>query len=131
MSDIGPFEALMLLCSYEERTKETTDPKKLESGELKLSDLLTEEDFAMACSVSIAFLIYLSFLYLLFFITHYTNITVQLQLQAKKTDQVKAAEASIKVLLDNPTKETAALIKEAQAEYDGVYSALHSSAVAS
>ena len=132
MSDIGPFVALMLLCSYEERTKETIDPKKLESGELKLSDLLTEEDFTMACSVSIAFLIYLPFLYLLFFsIMHYTNITVQLQLQAKKTDRVKAAEASIKVLLDNPTKETAALIKEAQAEYDGMYSDSHSSAVAS
>ena len=53
MSEIGPFEALMLLCSYEERTKEVIDPKKLESGELKLSDLLTEEDFIMARSVSI------------------------------------------------------------------------------
>ena len=28
-------------------------------------------------------------------------------------DRVKAAEASIKVLLENPTKETAALIQEA------------------
>ena len=131
MSDIGPFEALMLLCSYEERTKETIDPKKLESGELKLSDLLTEEDFTMARSVSIVFLIYLLFLHLLLFMTHYPNIMVQLQLQAKKMDWVKAAEASIKVLLDNPTKETAALIKEAQAEYDGMYSNSHSSAVAS
>ena len=61
--------------------------------------------------------------------THYPNIMVQLQLQAKKMDQVKAAEASIKVLLDNPTKETAALIKEAQAEYDGMYSDSYSSAV--
>ena len=61
MSEIGPFEALMLLCSYEERTKETIDPKKLESGELKLSDLLTEEDFVMAHSVS-AVLVYLFFL---------------------------------------------------------------------
>ena len=120
VSDIGPFEALMLLCSYEERTKETIDPKKLESGELKLSDLLTEEDFAIARSVSIVFLIYLLFLCLLFFIMHYTNITAQLQLQAKKMDGVKAAEASIKVLLDNPTKETATLIKEARAEYDGI-----------
>ena len=67
MSDIGPFEVLMLLSSYEERMKETIDSKKLESGELKLSDLLTEEDFAMACSVSIVFLIYLPFLYLFFF----------------------------------------------------------------
>ena len=47
---------------------------------------------------------------------------VQLQLQAKKMDRVKAAAASIKVLLDNPTKETAALIKEAQVEYDDMYS---------
>ena len=62
---------------------------------------------------------------------HYPNIMVQLQLQAKKTDRVKAAEASIKVLLDNPTKETAALIKEAQAEYDGMYSDSYSSAVPS
>ena len=48
MSDIGPFEALMLLCSNEQRTKETIDPLKLESGEVKLSDLLTQEDFDMA-----------------------------------------------------------------------------------
>ena len=53
MSEIGPFEALMLLCSYEEWTKETIDPKKLESGELKFSRLLTQEDFDMAHSVSI------------------------------------------------------------------------------
>ena len=49
------------------------------------------------------------------------------QLQAKKTDCIKAAEASIKVLLDNPMKETAELIKEAQTEYDGAYSQLYSS----
>ena len=52
VSDIGLFEAVMLLCSYENHTKETIDPKKLESGELKLEDLLTKEDFKMACSVS-------------------------------------------------------------------------------
>ena len=46
--DIGPTEAFILLHSYEKRTKETLDPKKLEDGTLKLSDLLTEEDFAMA-----------------------------------------------------------------------------------
>ena len=62
---------------------------------------------------------------------HCPNIMVRLQLQAKKTDRVKAAEALIKVLLDNPTKETAALIKEAQAEYDGMYSDSYSSAVTS
>ena len=62
---------------------------------------------------------------------HYTNIMVQLQLQAKKMDRVKAAEASIKVLLDNPTKETAELIKEAQAEYDGMCPDSHLSAMAS
>ena len=48
VSDIGPFEALMLLCSYEQTTKETIDPLKLESGEVKLSELLTQEDFDMA-----------------------------------------------------------------------------------
>ena len=62
---------------------------------------------------------------------HCPNIMVRLQLQAKKTDRVKAAEASIKVLLDKPTKETAALIKEAQAEYDGMYSDSYLSAVTS
>ena len=56
---------------------------------------------------------------------------VRFQLQAKKMDQVKAAEALIKVLLDNPTKETAALIKEAQAKYDSMYSDSYSSAVIS
>ena len=61
MSEIGPFKALMLLCSYKERTKETIDPKKLESGELKLSDLLTEEDFVMAHSVSVVLLVYIFF----------------------------------------------------------------------
>ena len=78
MSEIGPFEVLMLLCNYEERMKETIDPKKLESRELKLSDLLTEEDFFMAHSVSIVFLIYLQFLYLLFYDTlpqYYGSIT--------------------------------------------------------
>ena len=44
-----------------------------------------------------------------------------------KTDQMKGAEASIKVLLDEPSKQTAALIKEAQAEYEGLYSFLYSS----
>ena len=44
MNDIGPTEALMLLCSYEKRTRETLDPKKM----IKLSDLLTKEDFKMA-----------------------------------------------------------------------------------
>ena len=62
---------------------------------------------------------------------HCPNIMVRLQLQAKKTDRVKAAEASIKVLLDNPTKETAAVIKEAQVEYDGMYSDSYLSAVTS
>ena len=57
-----------------------------------------------------------------YFIVHCVNNTTLSQLQAKKTDQVKVAEASIKVLLENPTKETAALIQEAQAEYDGAYS---------
>ena len=52
VGDIGPFEALMLLCSCESCTRETIDPKKLESRELKLGDLLTKEDFKMACSVS-------------------------------------------------------------------------------
>ena len=42
-------------------------------------------------------------------------------------DCIKATEASIKVLLDNLTTETAALIQEAQAEYDGMYSNSYSS----
>ena len=45
-----------------------------------------------------------------------------LQLQTKKTDQVHAAEASLKVLLEKPMKETSALIQQAQAEYDGMLS---------
>ena len=52
VGDIGPFEALMLLCSYKSCTSETIGPTKLESGELKLGDLLIEEDFKMAHSVS-------------------------------------------------------------------------------
>ena len=107
----------MLLCSYEERTKEVIDPKKLESGELKLSNLLTEEDFIMARSVSdVTFSLSILILWLF-----HSKILIYLQLQAKKTDRVKAAEASIKVLLDNPSKEMAALIKEAQAEYEGIF----------
>ena len=51
-NDIGPTEALILLCSYENRTRETLNPKKLEDGEVKLKDLLMEEDFKMACLVS-------------------------------------------------------------------------------
>ena len=34
---------------------------------------------------------------------------------------MKAAEASIKLLLDNPSEETSELIKKAQAEYKGWY----------
>ena len=45
---------------------------------------------------------------------------VSFQLQAKKTDRMKAAETSLKVLLEKPTKETLDLIKQAQAEYDGM-----------
>ena len=60
VSDIGPLEALMLLCSYEERTKETIDPHKLESGELKLSDLLTKEDFDMTRLVNSFYLYHLA-----------------------------------------------------------------------
>ena len=40
---------------------------------------------------------------------------------------MKAAEASIKLLLDEPLKETAELIEEAQAEYEGLYFYLYSS----
>ena len=47
------------------------------------------------------------------------------QLQAKKMDRIKAAEASLKVLLDQPTKETSELIKQAQTEYDGMYSIMY------
>ena len=42
----------MLLCSYENRTGNTIDPKKLEDGTLQFKDLLTKEDFAMAHAVT-------------------------------------------------------------------------------
>ena len=38
---------------------------------------------------------------------------------------MKAAKVSIKVLLDQPSKEMAALIKEAQTEHKGLYSFLY------
>ena len=60
VSNISPFEALMLLCSYEERTKETIDPHKLESGELKFSEWLTKEDFDMVHSVNSFYLHHLT-----------------------------------------------------------------------
>ena len=41
-----------------------------------------------------------------------------MQLYDKKTERMRAAEASIKLLLDNPSKEMAVLIKEAQEQYD-------------
>ena len=41
----------MLLCNYKNRTGQTLDPKNVEDGEIKLSDLLTEEDFKMAHSI--------------------------------------------------------------------------------
>ena len=46
----------MLLCSYENQTGNTTDPKKLKDGTLQLKDLLTKEDFVMACSVTTTYL---------------------------------------------------------------------------
>ena len=51
--------------------------------------------------------------------------TFPFQLQTKKTDHIKAVEASVKVLLDNTMKETAELIKKAQTECDGAYSQLY------
>ena len=60
VGDISPFEALMLHCSYEERTKETIDPHKLESGELKLSELLTKEHFDMVHLVNSFYLYHLA-----------------------------------------------------------------------
>ena len=86
MSDIRPFEALMLLCSYEQRTKETIDPLKLESSEVKLSDLLTQEDFDMVRSVrSFSFQLLISaskfltwsLLSVLFFIQFYRGFHLQ------------------------------------------------------
>ena len=53
------------------------------------------------------------------FCVHWLNqysFFISFQLQEKKTDRMKAAEASIKVLLDDPSKEMAELIKEAQAK---------------
>ena len=44
-----------------------------------------------------------------------------MQLYDKKTEQMWAAEASIKLLLNNPSKEMAVLIKEAQEQYDSNY----------
>ena len=41
-----------------------------------------------------------------------------MQLYDKKTERMRAAEASIKLLHDNPSKEMAVLIKEAQEQYD-------------
>ena len=41
----------MLLCSYENRTGKTIEPKELEDGSVQLKDLLTEEDFKMTRSV--------------------------------------------------------------------------------
>ena len=41
----------MLLCSYENRTGKTIDPKELEDDSVQLKDLLTEEDFKMARSI--------------------------------------------------------------------------------
>ena len=51
------------------------------------------------------------------------------QLQAKKTDRIEAVEALLKALLDQPTKETCELIKQAQTEYDGMYSIMYSSSL--
>ena len=52
MKDIGPLEALMLLCSYENHMGEVIDLLKLEHGKVKLENLLTEENFAMVHKVS-------------------------------------------------------------------------------
>ena len=41
----------MLLCSYEDHMGKTINRKELEDGSVQLKDLLTEEDFKMACLV--------------------------------------------------------------------------------
>ena len=54
----------MLLCSYENHTGKTINPKELEDGSVQLKDLLTEEDFKMARSVII---------FLFFIINYHVN----------------------------------------------------------
>ena len=50
--------------------------------------------------------------------THLLSYLISNAVYDKKTERMWAAEASIKLLLDNPSKEMAVLIKEAQEQYD-------------
>ena len=53
-ADITPVQALLILIAYEKWTGEDLKQEDIESGKIKLCDILTQEDFDNARKVSIS-----------------------------------------------------------------------------
>ena len=49
---LSPVQVLLVMIAYEKRTGESIDQKDVETGKVKLCDILTQEDFDNAGKVS-------------------------------------------------------------------------------
>ena len=52
MTELPPVQALLVMIAYEKQTGKTIDQQDIESGRIKLQDILTQEDFDYAGQVS-------------------------------------------------------------------------------
>ena len=52
IAELSPVQVLLVMITYEKWTGETTEQQDVESGRIKLEDILTQEDFDYAGQVS-------------------------------------------------------------------------------
>ena len=52
MAELSPVQALLVMIVYEKRTGKTIEQQDVESGRIKLQDILTQEDFDYAGQIS-------------------------------------------------------------------------------
>ena len=52
MAELSPVQALLVMIACEKQTGETIEQQDVESGRIKLKDILTQEDFDYAGQVS-------------------------------------------------------------------------------
>ena len=45
MAELSPVQALLVMIAYEKQTGKTIEQQDIESGRIKLQDILTQEDF--------------------------------------------------------------------------------------
>ena len=51
-AELSPVQALLIMIAYEKQTRKTIEQQDIESGRIKLQDILTQEDFDYAGQVS-------------------------------------------------------------------------------